>query len=270
MPKFSVITVCKNEEKTIEKTILSVLNQQYADVEFIIVDGKSTDKTLDIINKYRDRIDILISETDSGVYSAMNKGIQKATGDFLFFLNGNDTFKDDFVLKKVAKIITDYLDAKLVIGNVDFYENGNYKFTNHQEDVLTIFDFQKKFYSHQGIFYSKSVFEKYGLYNENLRIISDNLLNAKVLKNNELIVYTKDIISNFTLGGLSSNLNYKQLLDKEKKYLHNKMFKYQSVMVRNIISLIKYFLPRVYELYYKSPIYKTYQLKTVIYDKEKI
>lgn len=84
--KFSIITVCKNAEVTIENTILSVLNQAYCDYEYIIVDGVSTDKTLDIVNKYRGNIAKIISETDSGLYDAMNKGINAASGEYLFLL----------------------------------------------------------------------------------------------------------------------------------------------------------------------------------------
>src|SRR5690554_4083025 len=104
--KFSIITVCKNSEATIENTILSVISQSYCDFEYIIVDGVSTDKTLDIVNKYRGSIAKIISEPDSGLYDAMNKGINAASGDYLFFLNSDDKFIDDNVLEKT------YIKAK--------------------------------------------------------------------------------------------------------------------------------------------------------------
>ena len=96
--KISIITVVKNAEKTIENTILSVLNQTYKNIELIIIDGVSTDGTLDIINKYKDKISYFISEPDTGVYNAMNKGIKAATGDIFYFLNANDSLYDDKVL----------------------------------------------------------------------------------------------------------------------------------------------------------------------------
>jgi glycosyltransferase involved in cell wall biosynthesis len=100
--KFSIITVCKDSEKTIENTILSVINQTYKNFEYIIIDGLSTDNTLNIIEKYRDKISQVISEPDNGLYDAMNKGIKLATGDYLFFLNSDDQFLHDNILELVA------------------------------------------------------------------------------------------------------------------------------------------------------------------------
>ena len=91
-PKFSVITVCYNAEATIEDTIQSVISQTYHHVEYIIVDGASKDRTMDIVNRYREHIAIIVSERDKGLYDAMNKGIGLATGDYLCFLNAGDSF----------------------------------------------------------------------------------------------------------------------------------------------------------------------------------
>ena len=94
-PKFSVITVCYNAEATLEDTIQSVISQTYHHVEYIIVDGASKDRTMDIVNRYRDRIAVVVSEPDKGLYDAMNKGIRLATGDYLCFLNAGDSFHED-------------------------------------------------------------------------------------------------------------------------------------------------------------------------------
>src|SRR5699024_3733405 len=100
-PKISIITVVFNNAKDIEYTIQSVLNQSYEHVEYIIIDGLSTDGTLDILNKYRAQIDILISEKDKGIYDAMNKGLEQATGDYVLFLNSGDAFYDKNTLSEV-------------------------------------------------------------------------------------------------------------------------------------------------------------------------
>ena len=101
-PKFSVITVTYNAGKVLEDTIQSVVFQTYRNVEYIIVDGNSKDNTLEIVDKYRDRISQVISEPDKGLYDAMNKGIQLATGDYLCFLNAGDEFHDNETLQKIV------------------------------------------------------------------------------------------------------------------------------------------------------------------------
>ena len=101
-PKFSIITVTYNAEKVLEDTIQSVIFQTYRNVEYIIVDGASKDQTLEIVNKYHNRINKVISEPDKGLYDAMNKGIQLATGDYLCFLNAGDKFHDSETLQKVV------------------------------------------------------------------------------------------------------------------------------------------------------------------------
>lgn len=101
-PKFSIITVTYNAEKVLEDTIQSVIFQTYRNVEYIIVDGASKDHTLEIVNKYHNRINKAISEPDKGLYDAMNKGIQLATGDYLCFLNAGDKFHDSETLQKVV------------------------------------------------------------------------------------------------------------------------------------------------------------------------
>ena len=101
-PKFSIITVTYNAEKVLEDTIQSVIFQTYRNVEYIIVDGASKDHTLEIVNKYHNRINKVISEPDKGLYDAMNKGIQLATGDYLCFLNAGDKFHDSDTLQKIV------------------------------------------------------------------------------------------------------------------------------------------------------------------------
>ena len=104
-PKFSVITVTYNAEKVLEDTVQSVISQTYHHVEYIIIDGASKDGTLEIVNRYRDRIHQLVSEPDKGLYDAMNKGIALATGDYLCFLNAGDSFHEDDTLQKIVHSI---------------------------------------------------------------------------------------------------------------------------------------------------------------------
>lgn len=113
--KISVVTVCYNSVDTIEKTMLSVLNQTYPDVEYIIIDGGSTDGTVDIIKKYSDKLAYWISEPDKGIYDAMNKGISVATGDYINFMNSGDRFYNNKVISKLLEKID--TSAIIVYGN---------------------------------------------------------------------------------------------------------------------------------------------------------
>ena len=112
----SVVTVCYNAADTIEKTMLSVLNQTYHDIEYIIIDGGSTDGTVEIIRKYADRIAYWVSEPDKGIYDAMNKGIKVATGEWINFMNAGDEFVDANVLDKLffAKTVA---NVDVIYGN---------------------------------------------------------------------------------------------------------------------------------------------------------
>ena len=100
--KISIITVTYNCAKTVGNTIESVLSQDYPDIEYVVIDGGSTDGTLDVLNHYKDRIGIMVSEPDEGIYDAMNKGIRLATGDYLCFLNAGDSFHEDDTLQQMV------------------------------------------------------------------------------------------------------------------------------------------------------------------------
>ena len=115
--KISVVTVCYNSVDTIEETMLSVLNQTYSDVEYIIIDGGSTDGTVDIIKKYADRIAYWVSEPDNSIYDAMNKGIAVATGDYINFMNSGDSFASKDSISNVLTNIKEDID--IVFGDTD-------------------------------------------------------------------------------------------------------------------------------------------------------
>lgn len=118
MLKISVITVVRNDERHIEDTIKSVLSQQYESIEYIILDGNSTDQTVSIISKYQHRLAGFISEKDNGIYDAMNKGIRMATGDRIIFVNSGDIFYNDQVVNKAVESLIKGPDADILYGNV--------------------------------------------------------------------------------------------------------------------------------------------------------
>lgn len=102
-PKISIITACYNSEQTIEQTIQSVLGQTYENIEYIIIDGASTDRTMEVVEKYRDKIDKIVSEPDEGIYDAFNKGVSKSTGTIVHFLNAGDYYLDNGVLETILE-----------------------------------------------------------------------------------------------------------------------------------------------------------------------
>lgn len=122
-PLISVVTVSFNAVTTIEKTILSVLNQTYTNIEYIIIDGSSTDGTIDIIKKYENKITKWISEPDNGIYDAMNKGILEAKGEWIIFMNAGDCFSDS---RCIENVFTNHIEeyVQMVYGDINYIKNG--------------------------------------------------------------------------------------------------------------------------------------------------
>ena len=171
MVKLSVITINLNNAKGLVKTIKSVIEQTYLDYEYIIIDGGSSDNSIDIINEYKDKFSYSVSEPDSGIYQAMNKGIQHAGGEYCFFLNSGDQFASGDVLKNIfnENSDADVIFGRLIICNKDNSIIGR---TKGKSDIslIDVYDHTLK---HQASFIKRELFNKYGLYNESLRIISD-------------------------------------------------------------------------------------------------
>ena len=203
-PILSIITICYNE-KQIERTCKSIVSQTWQDFEWIVVDGGSTDGTLDILNKYKDRINILISEPDTGIYNAMNKGIKLASGTYLNFMNGGDAFYENTVLEKVFKDKT-YTDDVLYGDYYGVSDNIEMPFFSPSKIEPEIWKYRT--ISHQSSFIKKEVFDKYGLYNENYRIASDFEKFVIFYKNGCSFKFLPLTISSFDLSGISNlNLN---------------------------------------------------------------
>ena len=121
--KVSIITVSLNSEKTIEKTINSVISQDHKNIEYIIIDGGSKDNTLEIVNKYKSSITKIISEKDKGIYDGINKGIQIATGDIISLIHSNDIFVDTNVISKIVNIFKSNTDFDIILANLAFKKN---------------------------------------------------------------------------------------------------------------------------------------------------
>ncbi len=166
-PKISVVTVSYNAVTTIEETILSVVNQTYKNIEYIIIDGGSTDGTVDIIKKYADRIDYWVSEPDKGIYDAMNKGIKVATGEWVNFMNTGDAFYSNQVINTVVENIDGGIDV-LYGDTILKYNWGMIKRKASQLDIIR----KRMPFSHQSCFVEINIMKKYK-YNLNYRICAD-------------------------------------------------------------------------------------------------
>lgn len=168
-PKLSIITVNLNNAAGLERTILSVVDQNWTDFEFIIIDGGSTDLSLDIIKAHESKISYWVSEPDRGVYNAMNKGIAIATGEYLYMLNSGDFLTKDTILECIFK---GNPTADLIYTDV-LREKNKQVFKVHHPAKLSFQFFRDDFIVHQSIFIRKSLHDLIGLYDEELKIVAD-------------------------------------------------------------------------------------------------
>ena len=179
--KISVVTVCYNAVDCIEETMLSVLDQTYPNIEYIVIDGGSSDGTADVIRKYADRLAYWVSEPDKGIYDAMNKGIVAATGDYINFMNAGDRYIDSYTIEK---ILTYHKTESILYGN-----------------IIRCFSNQ-----HQAAFIKRSLFAKYGYYSLDYKLISDwKFFLDSVALHHESILYVNQNVAYFQMDGISSN-----------------------------------------------------------------
>lgn len=256
--KISIITVCLNAKDTIEDTFLSVFNQTHEKLELIVIDGGSIDGTLEIIDKYKEKIAHFVSEPDKGIYDAMNKGIKAASGDFITFLNANDTFYDNLVLEKVAQVLAKNTEAEILFGNVECVsKNTQSSEILTFEDIKTDFSLISKNLCHQSVFYHKNLFKKFGSYSLQYKICSDWDFNIKCLvKNRVQALYVNTTIAKFQLGGISSDENSISNCNKERKSIIKKYYP-KTMFFNSFKNFLKNNIPVLHEfIVQKCPIQK--------------
>lgn len=229
--KFSVITVCKNSEKTIENAVNCVISQSFKDFEYIIIDGNSDDNTMKLIDKYRNKITEVISEPDSGLYDAMNKGIKAASGDYLFFLNSDDTFLHDNILELLAEQINNSTEtAELIYGDIAVLNKKTGKLSIQKHNKFNKIYLMKNTPCQPGTFYKREVFEKYGDFDTNYKIVSDHewflrvFLKHGLYENLSRIKYIGFPITVFNTGGLSTDKSREAKLSAERNDMLDKYF----------------------------------------------
>ena len=203
--KISIITVTKNSEQYLEKNILSVSKQKYKNYEHIIIDGKSTDRTIDIISRHKKKIKYFISEKDKGLYDAMNKGIKKSTGDIIGILNSDDVYYNE-TLDIVNKYFNKYKKLDFLFGSVNKYKllHGYYP-----QKIKWSFGFYS---THSiGFFIKKEAHKKVGFYNIKYKYSADyDLFYRLIVKKKMIGMGTKksEVFGKFRSGGLSSRIRY--------------------------------------------------------------
>lgn len=198
-PLVSIITVCLNSEKTIEQTIKSVLGQTYKNIEYIIVDGQSSDGTLDIINKYRSQIAKVVSEPDEGLYYAMNKGISMATGDIIGIINSDDWYETYAVEEVVACFRK--TNADLVYGDMmEVHKNENRLMIANNLEELRVF----MIIPHPTVFIRKKVYNICGGFDIRYKVVADYDLMLRLYNMGFNFQKVKRVLANFRMGGVSS------------------------------------------------------------------
>lgn len=240
--KFSIITINYNNCEGLKKTITSVIEQNYKDYEYIIIDGGSTDGSVDVIKKYDQFISFWVSEKDAGIYNAMNKGIRHSTGDYLNFMNSGDTFFGSDILKKMETQLGNY---DIVVGK-EFHQDPitGETASTFLPSRLSMATFVVSYLPHQSGFIRRSLLESMP-YDESLRIVSDwKFYMYQVVYNESSIKLIDLIISKREQNGISNangDLNYKEREQVIKEMLPPGVLKdYRSLALLDKTTMYKF------------------------------
>ncbi|GGE59353.1 glycosyltransferase involved in cell wall biosynthesis [Pedobacter psychrotolerans] len=212
MPKLTVITIVYNNVRDIERTINSVLKQTYKNIEYIIVDGKSTDGTLAVIAKYKERISRIISEPDKGIYDAMNKGLALATGDYILFMNSGDEIYDE---QTVEDVFDSSPGADIYYGETEMFNDNWESLGRRRHEAPEIFNWKSFQFgmniSHQAIYVRRSITEPYDLKYKYSSDIDWIIKSAKKASN---IVNVHRYVAKYLVGGMSKKKHRESLKER--------------------------------------------------------
>lgn len=244
--KVSIITVCYNRNATIKQSINSVLNQDYSNIEYIIIDGNSSDGTQDIIESYSDKITHYISEPDKGMYDAINKGLKIATGDIIGLMHSDDVFYDSSVVSKIVNTFSMSPTADAVYGNGIYITNdaeekiirnrigGQYDFEKLKSGWLPL---------HPTVYIKKSIIEKHGYYSLDFKIASDTEFLLRYLFKHKInIVYMNEYVVKMKMGGLSTDYKrvFHVLSEDYKIYKYHNLSAFRAVFQKKFLALKQY------------------------------
>ena len=243
--KISIITVVLNNSSTIKDAIESVLSQTYHDIEYIIIDGCSTDGTLEIIQGYSKHITKIISEKDKGIYDAMNKGISLSSGDIIGILNSDDVYFDENVIKDVINAF-EMNQTDSIYGDLMYVERNDLsKIVRYwKSSVFKIGSFAKGWHPpHPTFFTKKNLYDRYGLFDINMKVSADFDLMLRFLEKNKITTsYLSKVLVKMRTGG-ESNKSLKNIIISNISIL--KSFKKNNIEVNNFMYLIYRLMPKV-------------------------
>lgn len=233
-PKISIITINFNNKEGLERTILSVISQNFKDFEYIVIDGGSKDGSKEIIEKYNDQISYWVSEPDKGIYNAMNKGIAAAKGEYLLFLNSGDHFCEENSLETGVSYLG---KEEIIYFNLKHIDNAR-TWVHEYPEYVNIFYFFENSLPHPGTFIKKNSFEKYGMYDENLKIVSDwKWFLVSICKNNATYRHINEVFTTFYYDGISSNVDNREKIKEESIKVYQSEFPIDLPYIEEIRSL---------------------------------
>ena len=249
--KISIITVVFNDKKNLESTVQSILLQVSCNYEYIIIDGGSTDGTVDVIEKYEKDLFYSCSEPDRGIYDAMNKGLVKSTGDYILFLNAGDTLPDNNTLQKVVEKIQKNNHPDFIYG--DAYELDMYGNQFLRPSRITSHKNIGMFTHHQSMYYKRQLIQKYSLrYDTSLNIAADYKFTCQFLEHARSEIYIAEPLSVFLQGGLSElqwQTSMKEQIKVKQEILNMPFWKiYLIYFAQTVWHIIKNKMPWIYKI----------------------
>lgn len=250
--KLSIITINYNNSEGLKKTVESVVHQTWRNFEYIVIDGGSNDESLKIIKDNENNIDYWVSEPDKGIYNALNKGILAANGEYLLMLNSGDYLINQTIL---SDLFDKYdFNEEIVYGNIYRESNGVIFSEGIQPRKLTFNYFRSSMINHQSIFIKRTLHEKIGLYDENMKFVADwKFLILAICKHNVVYSHIDIAFSVYDVDGISSQYMYTKMKDEkelffEKEFLAFKEdYEYLDSIIRNkLINRVKEISNKLY------------------------
>ena len=213
--KFSVVTIVYNGESFIESTLMSTINQTYDNLEYIIIDGNSTDRTSEIVRRYSKNITHHICENDLGIYDAMNKGLALCSGDYVIFMNGGDCFSSNDILKNINERVQNIDDVDFIYG--DSYVERADEILRYKKARNDSFRWYGMFTNHQSMFYKLSIIrDKKIVFDLSYKIAADYKFTLEFLKYTRKSCYLDMSICIFSCGGISITQRDKGLSEAQR------------------------------------------------------